>query len=341
MFLAPIPLDCDSRVISDWFELYVLLNSEYYVASFSDIQRMWDLRRNSEESSPDESGSDREHDGDEKFVQDILAEIQERMRILGSSYPFQFNKTNTGLELKRDTRVGHVIYLFCLLISNAEKPEIFKKRRKFPYELDNEVRDFFQACSTWAAAAALTGSASAFGFPRPDGSNFLDKLREVYAAFGEGKVRKKPMKGVSSSPKDEGIDIIAWRHRADSAPGKLYVIGQVATGANWLNKSVVEYIEPFHKSWFSIIPSSSSSPAMFIPFCIPLVGDATLTEQLHILTQRYGQVYYRYLIPSLADEGYILAHKNRKLKIDRTEDLEHIADWVFNIIGSMKPNASA
>jgi len=339
MPLAQLPLDCDVHVIADWFEFYVL-KSEYRTASFHDIQRMWDRRRNTEDTTPDgRRDNSAARDGDEQFLEMVLSEIRERISCLGASYPFEFNASEEMLQLKDESQVGHSVYLFCLLLSNAKKAEIFELDI-FSYELTNAVRDLFQACSTWAAASVVGGSACSFGFPRPDGSNFLDKLREVYARFGEGKVRDEPLPGVSSSPKDEGIDVIAWSHRPDDAAGRPYILGQVATGGNWPSKSVVEYIRPLHENWFSEIPPSMASAALFIPYCIPLTGDATRKQQIDILTRRYGYVYYRYIIPTLASKGCELAENDHSLSIERTDEIKNIRSWVDDTLENMRQSAA-
>lgn len=340
MPLAQLPLDCEVHVIADWFEFYVL-KAEYRVASFHDIQRMWDRRRNTEDSTPEgRRDASIVQDGDEQFLETVLSEVRQRIDCLGADYPFEFNESEEGLQLKDQLLVGHNVYLFCLLLSNANKAEIFELDI-FSYDLNNFVRDLFQACSTWAAASVVRGSAFAFGFPRPDGSNFLGKLREVYGQFGEGEVRNAPLPGVSSNPKDEGIDVIAWAHRPDAAAGRFYILGQVATGANWQGKSIVEYIRPFHENWFSEIPPSQPTSAMFIPFCISLTGGATLQDQIKILTRRYGHVYYRYLIPVLANSGYELAQNDPDISVERTNDIEGIRIWVSDTLERMRRSTAA
>lgn len=335
MPLAQLPLDRDTHVIADWFEFYVL-KSEYTSANFHDIQRMWDRRRNAEDATPEGRSEDTEMaDGDEQFLETVLTEIRARADFLGVAYPFEFSNSGEALVLKVEPQVGHVVYLFCLLLSNADNSEIFELDR-FSYQLNNRVRDLFQACATWAAAKVVNGSAYSFGFPRPDGTGFLEKLRLVYAKFGEGQVRDEPLPGVSSSPKDEGIDIIAWAHRADAAPGRHYVLGQVATGNDWPGKSIVEYIQPFHDNWFSDSPASRATPALFIPRCIDQIGEATLVQQILILTRRYGEVYYRYLIPKLADDGFKLARTKKQYSIERTGDFTEIQSWVADTIVKMR-----
>ena len=333
MALAQLPLDCDAHVIADWFELHVLA-SEFNIASVNELQRMWDTRRNAEGANPEgRKDASTGNDGDEQFVETILNEIRERIEYLEDAYPFEFNASGQSLQLKTDIDVGHNVYLFCLLLSNAKNAAIFELD-KFNYELTNFVRDLFQACSAWAAAGEAIGSSCSFGFPRPDGSNFLDKLKEVYALIGEGTVREAPLPGVSTSPKDEGIDIIAWKDRPDRAPGRHYLLGQVATGNNWPNKSVVEYIKPFHENWFSDIPSSIPTHAMFVPYCVER-GNATLQQKIHILTKQYGHFYYRYVIPKFAKVGHELGVR-RAASVDRIDDIEKVKTWVNETLSSMR-----
>lgn len=333
MALAQIPLDCDVHVIADWFELH-LLASEFRIASIHELQRMWDVRRNAEGFNPEgKKDNPTGNDGDEQFAETVLIEIRERIEYLDGAYPFEFNVSGNSLQLKNDIDVGHNVYLFCLLLSNAKSAEIFELD-KFNYELTNFVRDLFQACSAWAAAGAISGSSCSFGFPRPDGSNFLDKLRETYALVGEGTVREVPLPGVSPSPKDEGIDIIAWGSRPDHAPGRQYLLGQVATGNNWPNKSVVEYIKPFHENWFSDIPSSVPTHAMFVPYCVER-GTATLQQKIHILTKQYGHFYYRYVIPKFAKIGHELGLQHTTA-VDRINDIEKVKAWVKETLDSMR-----
>lgn len=332
MPLAQLPLDRAVHVIADWFEFSVIV-SEFGTAPFSDLQRIWDRRRNSESSAPD--GRKSNSDGDEAFLETVLEEIRTRIEYLREAYPFKFSDTGESLELIPELEIGQVVYLFCLLLANAKNDEVFCSD-KFVYELDNYIRDLFQACSTWAAAGFYNCSASSFGFPRPDGTNFLDKLRAVYALVGEGAVRVRPLPGVSSNPKDEGVDVIAWARRNDGAPGKVYFLGQVATGSNWHDKSIVEYLKPFHENWFSVLPASQAKYGMFIPHCVPTVGDATLQQQIHVLTVKFGDFQYRYTIPFYASKGCEIAAADAALTVERQGDIAKIRDWVNAVINKLQ-----
>jgi hypothetical protein len=336
MPLAQLPLDCDPHVIADWFEFYVLC-SPFSFGKLRILQREWDKRKNSEDANPEGREVD-DAAADEIFL-DIIQQFSLRLELLGDGYPFKFSDNGEELTIKDELTTGGILYLFCLFLSSANNGEIFELE-KFSYELSNRTRDLFQACATWAAAAVVNGPAVAFGFPRPDGTPFLTKLRECYGIFGEGQVRENPLPGVSTNPKDEGIDVVAWTPRMDKAAGTQYMLGQVASGANWPGKSVREYFRPFHENWFSEIPASDPTAALFIPFCISLVGDATLQQQINILTKRYGSVHYRYTIPRLAQAGLELAIANDQLTIERVADMPEIKAWVEGLVIKLKETAA-
>jgi hypothetical protein len=231
--LAILPLDGDVQEICDWFELYAL-SSEYYSVSFSDLSRMWDKRKNSEDL--DFQGL-ADFDEDE-FLEAIYETVRERMGCLDDCYPFSFSDNDEELIFNKDElNEGSIIYVFCLFISNTDNKMIFDDDSFFI--IDNKARDLFQACATWAAAAEVKGHSYSFGFPRPDHSSFLPKLSAIYQKFSDGKVRNIPLPGVSVNPKDEQMDVIAWKPRRDGAAGTHYILGQVATGQNWKDKSVL------------------------------------------------------------------------------------------------------
>src|SRR2546423_903736 len=124
----------------------------------------------------------------------------------------------------------------------------------------------FKYVPVWRRVGYLNGEVSSFGFPRATGDGFLPALRNAFGRFGMGEVRTEIPDGLPVSLKDGGIDIIAWRNHPDRMPGKIYLLGQCASGYGWQDKSVVEYIDQLHGTWFTTVPANFSIPAMFIPF---------------------------------------------------------------------------
>ncbi|CAN7354965.1 hypothetical protein LJR034_001910 [Caballeronia sp. LjRoot34] len=331
MVLSPLPLAAHPISIADWIEFSVLC-SEFDLASIVQLQRYWDVQR---------VGEDEDFEGDshtqEEFLEQILSEVRNRVHALGPSYPFELSESGDSLSLRADVDEAGYIYLFCLLLSHFRRGEILSGVYLPP--INGRVRDLFQVCSTLAAAGVVEGCAVSFGFPRPDHSGFLVKLREVYERFGEGRVVDAIPAGASVSPKDEEIDIIAWSPRRDFAAGKYYVLAQVASGEDWVDKSVRSAVLWFHDIWFSNPrPASTATPAMFVPFCIrPTSAGESMKERLHILTHKYGDFYYRYMIPPLAARGLELARTgNENILIERSDDVPALIDWVQAQVGEMK-----
>lgn len=330
MILSPLPVGSTIDVIADWLEFDILC-SDYGSASVSDIARNWDVLKNTEESDFEEEDSTA--DG---FVETLLVEIRNRIQILGKSYPFDFSVTGESLVLKEQLTEDCYIYLFCLIISHFRAGEVLSGAYIPP--ITNHVRDLFQVCATLAASGAIGGNAYSFGFPRPEHTNFLVALHEVYSAFDEGLAVHTIPKGAPPKVKDDGIDIIAWTDRPDGLAGKIYMLGQVASGEDWHNKSVIGKIEAFHSIWFSNPkPASKPIPSMFMPFCIQCTtaGEA-IKERMLYLTHNYGCFYYRHVIPPLARKGLEIAKNSRSTIVQRANEVTKIVDWVNKQISDMK-----
>ncbi|MGV2292094.1 hypothetical protein AAHK20_25515 [Trinickia sp. YCB016] len=323
MALSSLPLDSDAQVIVDWLELRVI-GSEYLSFSVSELQRIFDTRRNTEETDFEEKSS-----GEEDFYQSAMNEIEYRIRCLGTSYPFALSSSGASLELKEKPNAGMYAYLLCLLLSHTKQGEVFSG--DYLPKITNRVRDYFQACSTLAVAGIVSGNAFSFGFPRPDNTGFLAKLQSIYRRFGEGRVVRQIPKGASRSPKDEQIDVIGWQDRPDGAAGKHYVLGQVASGNDWPGKSIKGGpIDRFHHTWFDAPGiASQHRAALFIPYCIVANRGETVKDKLLVLTSEFGDIYHRHVLPRLVLKGLRLGQRlNGQATIERITDFPEIVAWV-------------
>jgi hypothetical protein len=274
---------------------------------------------------------------DEDIKEDALvlsaqAEIARRRKNIGDDYPYRIDDNGRAMQfITPVSKVGSV-YLFCLFISHAFDRTIMPK--KLAPKVTNKTRDLFQACATVAAGGFVQGPAMSFGFPRPDGEAFLKALHRVYKLFGDGKPRNKPRAAAAKKIKDNGIDIIAWKRSIDELPCTLYLIGQVASGADWVGKSVVPDREHFHKYWFEDVPGSQPHDAMFMPFGLepedPEDGttyDDVLKDYMQSVAYRYGTLFYRDRIAKHLAAGLQLVDAGEK-KIERVGDLGKIVTWV-------------
>lgn len=331
MPLALLPLEAHPRVIVDWVEIACIV-SDFRTYNLSDLARVWDVRKNTEESDF-ESIEDATEDS---FLESVSEEIRFRLECLEDSYPFELSDADE-LILRDDLSDGAVAYLFCLFMSHPDKDEVINGA-VLPV-IDNRVRDLFQVCSTVAAAGHVSGNSISFGFPRPDGTGFLEKLRETYRLFGEGTVRERQLPGTPRNPKDDGVDIIAWQPSVDNAPGKFYFLGQVASGNNWPGKSMLSILDKFHESWFEVRPASLPNPSIFIPFHLRPIDDEELNDTIRARTVEFGTVFYRLRIPKLVDKG--IAAANAGFCVERTDEMAQVADWVNSTADAFRAGGRA
>lgn len=270
----PTPTDTRST-LADWLELQALLDTRGIVTRATLINVLDIIEDDAKEALhvDPETGEILDEaileETRSQFIDTAFEELSYRQQILGDSYPFQVDAQGRRLTLTLNEEApqpGQTVYLFCLLAC-AIRESKFQPENVLT-QAEREIADAFQVCACLAAGGYVNGEVSSFGFPRATGTNFLTALRHTFARFGMGTVRADDEipDGLPTSLKDGGIDVIAWRSHPDGMPGKTYVLGQCASGANWRSKSVIEYIEQLHGSWFTFRPAKHSMPAMFIPF---------------------------------------------------------------------------
>lgn len=334
-------------VICDWLELTVL-SSNRFSYPVNRLKRLWDVNRESEATDP-EGIVVRELDTDEEgvsgedadvYLDSVTSEAGERAEVLGDSYPFEFDRRGTRLQVRTELSEAAYIYLFCLLLSNSKAGDVFDGT--WLPNVTHRTRDLFQVCSTLAAAGEVRGCAISFGWPRPNNNPpFLTRLRDVYQLFGEGRVRRQALAGASPSPKDEEVDVIAWRPTRDRAPGTEYLLGQVASGDNWEAKSLKgPPIERFHRNWFDPPPPSEARSAIFIPHLIMANQTGARRDVMDQHTVIYGTVFDRLRIPTSAKEGIALADTDASpLVIERRDEVADVVAWVRDQIAQLQAAA--
>ncbi len=339
------PIKSAPFLLADWVEIRTLADqNDSFRLSW--LKRYWDTHRETEDSDP--SGQRRPEDDtdsqgvagedDDAFLDSINDELSDRANTLKNSYPFEM--ANEVFKLKQDITESGYIYLFCLLLSHWSEDEVLDGT--WIPQIDNIVRDLFQACSTLAAAGYIAGNAISFGWPRPDDNPpFLRKLHEVYTLFGDGKVKSAIPPGASPFVKDEEIDIIAWQ--PSPALPTLYLLGQVASGENWEAKSIKGgSIDYFHRTWFNPMPISDPSPTIFIPKLIEAIHGGTRLERIEQLAAKFGKIFDRLLVPFYADKGIELADApEHSFKIERRTDIPQIRDYVVTQKEALKAARAA
>lgn len=339
------PIKSAPFLLADWVEIRTIADPR---DSFrlSWLKRYWDTQRETEDSDP--GGQRRAEDDtdsqgvsgedDDAFLDSITEELSERQNTLQEAYPFEFE--NEVFKLKSEISESGYIYLFCLLLSHWAEDEILDG--SWTPQIDNPVRDLFQACSTLAAAGYVSGCAISFGWPRPEENPpFLQKLQEVYALFGDGKVKVEIPAGVTPFVKDSEIDVIAWQ--PSPALPTWYLLGQVATGENWEGKSIKGgSIDYFHYIWFNPAPISDPHPTMFIPKLVETMWGGTRIERIEQLAAKYGKIFDRILVPLYAGKGITLADTpGHTFSIERRQDVPQIIEYVLAQKDSLKAARTA
>ncbi len=336
LFIAP-PEQNDTRSANaDWMELQAL-RAAGRRSTIGDIIGVFDI-------SDDAAAAD--HASADLFEESILEarrnrpidemfdELQYRARILGDAYPFTVETSPPALVQLPDvtSTPGRVVYLFCLLAS------AMRENRVQPIESMNgarkEIANLFQVCACLAAGGYIVGDVASFGFPRPTGDDFLPALRDTFQRFGAGVVRSAVPPGHPTATKDDGIDVIAWRDHPDRMPGKLYLLGQCASGRKWHEKSVVDRIQQFH-GWFSTPPATYCLPSMFIPFTLhrdlpddPTTTFDTMLANRHLRDeQRYGIVFDRFRIAHFAD-ACLGSAGDDSAGVDGRDQFSDVETWV-------------
>ena len=270
--------------------------------------------------------------GEEDLVTSTVARIEGRQETLGScAYPFVLDARGEVLTcvLARDS-FGHTAYILSLVLSNLRAlSPVLGDSRLHPDEQEvRQLREFFQYFATAALASELQGSAWSFGFPRPDGTGFLEKLDEIWVALRDGSVERQP--GAPRRPKDDQIDVFAARLPPDGLPGFPLAAAQVATGANAREKSLIGHLGAFKDRWFARRPMTQFLAYMIVPF-------ATADDQFVDDVRRMGNVLHRLRLPRRIAEVAQLVEAGAT--IEGYDRLVEAAQWIADYRGRARAAA--
>ena len=264
--------------------------------------------------------------GEEDLVTSTVARIENRLETLGSyAYPFVLDARGEVLTcvLARGS-FGHAAYILSLVLSNLRAlSPVLGDSRLHPDEQEvRQLREFFQYFATAALASELQGSAWSFGFPRPDGMGFLEKLNEIWLALRDGSVERQP--GAPRRPKDDQIDVFAARLPPDGLPGFPLAAAQVATGANAREKSLKGHLTAFKSRWFAPQPVTEFLAYMIVPFAM---ADDRFVDDVRVM----GNVLHRLRLPRRVAEVAQLVEAGAT--IEGYDRLAEAAQWVADYRG--------
>ncbi len=282
----------DLDLAADYLELHALFSKEGH--SFSEyIVDALELTAEEEFSDVDEEMRQRE-----EVASGAVARMSTRKRLLADSYPFEIDEGGNAIFFTGgQPNLGQTAYIVSLILSNlkAVSPLLLSNDMHPTEDEVRRLRLYFQYLATAAIAAEVGGPAWSFGFPRPDGTGFWTKLAEIWKSLGDGRVCADP--SAPPDPKDDRVDIFAWREQKDGLPGFLLIAAQVATGRDWKEKSIKGHIgSVFAKRWFSPIPVTEMVAYHVIPFARP---DDKFRDDVLVL----GNVLHRLRVPFRVQEA--------------------------------------
>lgn len=263
---------------------------------------------------------DEMNNGDEEIVSGTVSRLDQRARVVGPCYPFSLDDGGDILTCILDEEsYGQAAYALCLVLSNLESLSPILSGSPL-HPADDEVRairEYFQYFATAALAAEMNGDAWSFGFPRPDHSPFLDKLRQVWRTLSDGRVDAQV--GAPTHPKDDQVDVFAARVYSDRLPGFPLAAAQVATGKDPARKSLKAHTSAFKSRWFATQPVTEFIAYMIVPFA---VNNSQFVDYVRTM----GNVLHRLRVPLRVAEANQLVTSGRT--IEGYERLSDAARWV-------------
>ena len=256
---------------------------------------------------------------------EAVGRIVSRRRALADAYPFCVDRQGDVVSLSfNPSDLGQTAYILSLVLSNLRSlsPLLDGSDLHPSEEEERELRKYFQYFATAALAAEVGGPAWSFGFPRPDRTGFIEKLSQVWSVVKDGSVGAD--RTAPTDPKDDQIDVFAWRLPGDGLPGCLLAAAQVATGRNWKDKSIKAHIDDaFPKRWFSRVPVTRMVAYHVIPLARP---DDAFRDDVLVL----GNILHRLRLPRRVSEAAGLARTG--VRIEAFDELEAAVDWVASYI---------
>ncbi len=229
---------------ADWLELSAILSADGN-SSRGDLEGALRL-----------SGYFESQQAIENRCNDVFLELADRSAAAGDAYPFG---VSASLLETRGPVDDYTAYFFCLCLSYAGWSN--KKGQ------GQVAARMFEDLSCIAAQSYVGGEVARFAYPRKGGKSSLPKgFKQAIAALATqlaegGGCIDKPTR----STKDDALDVVAWRHFADRLPGKLLLVGQCASGDDWIDK--LNDLNPVATTneWMMRPIISPMLRAMFIP----------------------------------------------------------------------------
>lgn len=323
-FVGQGPPDLD--LVADYLELKAVYSEDRQ--SFSaDIIDALELSADAEFDDVDTEMRVRED-----IAAGAVTRMTSRKRVLSTSYPFDLDDYGDVVSFTAtEPDLGQTAYLVSLILSNLRAiSPLLDGSPMHPSDQEmRELRQHFQYFATAAIAGEIGGPAWSFGFPRPDRTGFMTKLSEIWAVLKDGHVKADP--SAPTEPKDDQVNVFAWREQRDGLPGFLLVAAQVATGRDWKDKSIKSHIDRvFAARWFERTPVTEMVAYHVIPFARP---DDKFRDDVLVL----GNVLHRLRVPRRVTEAAGLARNG--VMVEALDQLQAATEWIKSYVGRVRAAA--
>lgn len=261
----PVPAAEDDTVEhADWVELEAI-QSEDGACSLVELIRQIH-RGGSTDAVPDlgdyNDAADRGGNLSEQVALDAWAEIESRLRACGGEdgqYPFEVTAGSIVLR-ERWEDSPYVFQLLLTRFGHRAGP-----RGTYPERI-------FEVLSAIAGRGYLGGDANraesyVFGFPRPDGTGFVEALTKLCGLLNAGQVKLDDPQ--IENEKDSHLDVVVWRPFHDRFPSQLIMFGQCAVGENWQRSKLTElHPRNFRDKWLAEGFYPDPIRMFFVPRCV-------------------------------------------------------------------------
>lgn len=353
MALESVDWNRSSAVLAaDWVELKAISESTG-VASKADLVKMQGLGFD----EADEHGlqeADEDHASDEveteivnpkleAWIDEVLEELDFRSRTLGDSYPFVLSFTDDQWSIHLADVEGsasvlaHRCYLTCLLVTAVRFHLVRSPDGAKNQNFASGIDDCLQILAYLTAGRIVGGEAYWFGWPRHDNSTSMaSAVANLFARMGiVGQPGETP-KWATGSEKDGGVDVVAWRNFGDALPGRVLLLGQVASGkTDWKKKSVIEVVRAHFSEWLRPYEQGSYLPAHFIAwpqYFEEHVPRAEYVHRLHLLEKMLGLVVDRLRLTELMAE----VERSGELSPEHAEHFGKVVEWHDRILATAR-----
>ena len=274
--MIPLPESPTDRLkLADWLEIYALISPDKN-SSRGDLESV--LRTASLLEG---------EDAIEKKCLEVFREIEDRKKAAGHGYPFRLE----GSVLRTSDWTEYPAYVFCLCLSYFGCNES-QGSKSFP-------RRWFEHIARDAAQHYIGGEAVRFGSPRLKAelpTKFEGAIGEICRKLKEGEGYKN---GGLSGRKDDGVDVVVWKHFPDELPGKLILFGNCASEADWEGSKRTELTpEAFCSDWMIDPPRCQIVKSLFIPHRVEAKRFLPHLRRAGIIFDRCRISYWSYFVGS-------------------------------------------